>query len=295
MYFVPGGRIGYVRDPRLQFVFNAWTANSADHTLRVDVTERIRLGRYFDTYLWNKDDRWRRIEPPTVETLPGVEMRKFRDLRYGDSRDYGSEAIVVRDETWMGELQVSTGDHGGRVKHEGGQARRWGPLMTTVLNSLRVRPRLAATDALAELNVSLDTTGLNPRLIGPQLILSLDAPQNAEEAWAANTPNIRLGNLSNLYPGGSPGSQTSRRDAINEYLARLARKLPGATRIEGKHCRGIRLPELTVVPGQYASSISAFGATRQQDIKAFYDAAHREPVLAAMDRVFQSLELRDWP
>lgn len=292
MYFVPGGRIGFPRQPELQFWSNAWTAHSADHTLTIDVQETIRLGPEHDAYQWDKDKTFARSDAGI--DLPGYEVRRFRDLGYGDDPDYMRTAVVIRDSEWMGEVTVTTGDHGGRTKHSGGQVARWTPLIDGILRSVMVRPRLPINEALDELRVSVDTAGLHPRLIGNQLVMSLSAPGTALDSWAANTPNIRLDTLSNLFPGGPPASQSDARNAIDE-LFEIDRKTPTATVILGKHCRGVLHREVTVVPGQYfGTSITAYGAARSQRLTAFYDAPHRKPILAALYRVFQSLDLKDW-
>ncbi len=178
-YFVPGGRIGFEKPSEIYVLNNSWTLLSSDHTLMVDVHETIRLGAYNDAYTWDKDERSRRVESDL--TLPGFELRKFTDLRYGADPNYICETIVVRDQTWMGEIVVTTGDHGGRTKHPGGQAARWSPLIAKLFASIQVRPQLPVVDALGELGIGLDVSGLNPRLIGNKLILSLYTPRSAIE------------------------------------------------------------------------------------------------------------------
>lgn len=292
MYFVPGGRIGFLRHPDLHFPFNAWIASSQDHTLRVHVTERIRLSAYFDADLWDKDDRWRRIHE--TFDLPGYEVRRFKDLRYGDGRNYVAEALVARDDVWMGQIELSTGDHGGLVNHAEGQAARWSSVMQAVLSSMRVRDQLSIEAALGELKIKADLAVLHPRLVGETLILSLDAPRTPLDSWAANTPNIRLSHLPNLYAFEGMAGKAAARTSIDEAFAQ-DRQIKGSTVIQGRHCRGVLRQETNFgIPNLFATGINAYGSTRQQELVAMYSSAARKPLLDALHRVFQSLELGEW-
>lgn len=286
--FVPGGRIGFKKPRDARVVNNSWTLLSADHTLRVDVRETIRLGAYNDASVWDKDERSSRVEPELL--LPGFEVRRFRDLRYGADANYAAEAIVVRDATWMGEVDISIGDHGGLIKHPGGQVARWTPLMANLLASIQVRPPLPVAAALAELGVSLDTSGLHPRLIGNKLILSLYTPTSAIDSWASNRTHIMLDTLSLL-----PFAPVEDQQATNADIFATSRKIKGSSVVQGRHCIGLAFPEqaLEGVPDLFFSRITAFGRRRSQDLVASYNAADRKPILRALEQAFQSLSLSE--
>ncbi len=296
MYFVPGGRIGIKQPAEIKVVSNSWALLSADHTLMVDVRETIRLSADDDAYFWDMD-KWdaikqtQRVEPGF--SLPGFEVRRFHDLGYGADLDYMAETLVVRDATWMGEVKVTTGDHGGLTKYPGGHVARWSPLMEAVFASIQVRPQLPVADALAELGISLDTNGLNPRLIGPRLLLSLYVPASALESWASNRPHISLDNVSSFMPPASPGEDEK---FISEMFA-ITRKTRGAKVIQGRFCRGIQHSETALdgVPDLFFTRITAFSKTRQQVLDASYNAAQREPILRALNAAFQSLKLAERP
>jgi hypothetical protein len=288
------GRIGIKQPDEIKVVSNSWTLLSADHTLMVDVRETIRLGTDDDAYFWDRDE-WdpikstQRIEPGL--SLPGFEVRRFRDLGYGADLDYVAETMVVRDATWMSEVKVTTGDHGGLTKYPGGHVARWSPLMEAVFASIQVRPQLPVADALAELGISLDTNGLNPRLIGTNLLLSLYVPASPLELWASNRPHISLDDLPSFRPPASPEED----EKFNSEIFAIARATPGAKVIQGRHCRGIQQSEVSLdaVPDLFFTRITAFSKTRQQMLNASYGAAQREPILRALDAAFQSLKLAE--
>jgi hypothetical protein len=294
MYFVPGGRIGIKQPDEIKVVSNSWTLLSADHTLMVDVRETIRLGTDEDAYFWDMDEfdstkQTQRVEPGL--SLPSSEVRRFRDLGYGADLDYMAETLVVRDTIWMGEVKVTTGDHGGLTKYPGGHVARWSPLMEAVFASIQVRAQLPVTDALAELGISLDTSGLNPRLIGPRLLLSLYTPTSALESWASNRPHISLDNVSSFMPPASPEED----EKFNDEIFAITRATPGAKVIQGRHCRGVQQSETSLdgVPDLFFTRITAFSKTRQQVLEASYNAAQREPILRALNDAFQSLKLAE--
>jgi hypothetical protein len=293
MYFVPGGRIGFALDPNLYFWFNAWTAHSADHTLSIGVHETIRLGADHDAYLWNKDPSHARVD--TGLTLAGYDVRRFRDLGFADDPDYMREAVVIRDRDWMGEVTITTGDHGGRTVHPNGQVARWSALVAKVLGSIQVRPALPVAEALTEFKVGMETTGLHPRFIGNELLLSLEAPKTALESWASNSPHIRVQDFSILPNGGILTSNREAQDELNEIFE-IDRKTRGSKVIKGRHCRGVRLPEISLsgVPDHHRTTVNVYGNTRSLKLSASYGAAQHAVLLDAMDRVFQSLEVRDW-
>ncbi len=292
MDFVPGGRIGIKRPSEIRVYSNAWTLLSADHTLMVDVRETIRLSADDDAYVWDMDQwdttkKTKRVESSL--SLHGFEVRRFRDLGYGADLDYMAETMVVRDATWMGEVKVTTGDHGGLTKHPGRQVARWTPLMEAVFASIQVRPQLLVTEALDEFGISLDTNGLNPRLIGTNLLLSLYVPVSPLERWGSNQPHISLDNLSNVVMHPAPGEA----ETFNNEMFALTRKTRGAQVIKGRHCRGIQQSETSLagVPDTFFARITAFSKTRQQVLTASYGAAQRAPILRALNDAFQSLQL----
>ncbi len=294
MYFVPGGRIGIKRPDEIDVQSNSWTLLSGDHTLMVDVREMIRLGDDHDAHIWAKDTWGPVKQHERIDTdleLPGYEVRRFRSAAYGNDLNYIEETIAVRDATWMGEVVITTGDHGGITRHPGGQVARWLPVIAKVFASIQARPQLPAVDALTELGVSLDPSGLNPRIIGNRLLLSLYVPATPMELWGSNRPLITLEGLSIVWPTATPGEQAAH---IDELFA-ISRKTRGARVVRGSFCRGIQYAELAItgVPDLYSTRILAFSKTRQITIDAMYAAAQRQPILQALQRVFQSLKLTE--
>lgn len=285
-YFVPGGRIGLRKPPEIDAWSNRWTLLSKDHTLSVAIREALRLGPDHDAFMWDKDARSQRVG--TSFALPGYEVRRFRDLRYGSSIDYASDAIVMRDSDWIGEVQASNSDLGSPIKRLGGQNARWQTLREQILSSIVVRPRPPISDALAELRVELDANGINPRMVGETLILSLYAPRGAVEAWGANESTIRIVGL----PLTMPGLPDEREKAMNEMFS-IARTMPDVKVIKSPHCRGVVSPERRIVDETFGATIEAYGRTRTVKLQAIYKGSDRAPILAAMERVFQSMRLMD--
>jgi hypothetical protein len=255
MYFVPGGRIGFKKPDEIQVWSNRWILLSRDHTFSAQVRETVRLNAEFDGYMWDKDDRAQRI--PTSFAQDGFEVRRFRDLRYDPSPDYASESMVLRDAHWMGEVQVS--NHRLGLDHPGGQNARWKTTMDDILNSIVVRPQPTVADALAELRLSLDTIGLNPRLIGEELILSLYTPRNGWEArgGGANHFLIRTSALM-LAPLGDTFAE--REQFIEEQFA-IHKETAGGRVLTSASGRGILADELKLMPGLFSTTLTAFGRT----------------------------------
>lgn len=287
IYFVPGGRIGFRKPPEIRVWSNHWILLSSDHTLMIKVQEAQRLGPSGDGHLWDKDERSRRIAPDPAP--PGFEVRRFRYLGYGDSPDYASESVVLRDAEWMGEVEAGNGSHGGLTPHPAGQNRRWEAVRRQVLDSVVIRPRLAVSAALAELRAELDTEGLNPRFVGEELILSLYTPRNAAEAWGANAPTIRLKGLTLVGPFSSEDI-----DAVIEEAGTAASRARGIRVLTGNHCRGVLQPELNFAPGAFSTAMRAYGRARSVELVAYYGARDRFPVLDALDRAFRSLRFLDF-
>ena len=113
MYFVPGGRIGFEKPDDIDVWSNRWILLSQDHTLAVHVREDLWLGVDHGSYLWDKHERSQRVA--TSLALEGAEARRFRSLAYDPSPNYAAESVVVRDSDWVGEVEVTTGDHGCRT------------------------------------------------------------------------------------------------------------------------------------------------------------------------------------
>jgi hypothetical protein len=287
IFFVPAGRLGFKNSPQISpNVISPWRLHSGDQTFTVQVREFLRLGRYDDSIWWDKDDRSARVEPPSI---PGFEARRFRDLRYGSGPDYASETIVLRDDAWMGEVEVSTGDHGGLTKAPGGQIKRWHPLMEEILGSIAVRPRREIAEAFDDLRVNLDTGGLNPRMVGEQLILSLYTPKSAIEAWGANHSVIRIPNLTHQDIGNMSGAP--------DFLAELseAAKNPFYEGIlASRSGYGLLGKERKIAGDTFATSIDAYGKSRHAQLTAFYNGRDRRLMLDALHQVFHSLELKSF-
>ena len=223
---------------------------------------------------------------------PGIEHRLFRDQRYGDDPDYGAQTHVFRDDRWIGQVKVSSSTLGSpALSVPGGQIGRWRNVTDELVGSLTVRETPSASEALAELRVNLELDGLNPRLVGDQLILSLAPPTTPQEASGVRGSYIAMPELSQL-PLGSPAE---REKAVNDAFAIYA-KIPGSRTVAGRHCRGVARRESRLTDGDdavLASTIMIFGRTRQLKMTAFYSDRDRGPMLEAFERVASSLSLPD--
>ncbi|MEO9340988.1 hypothetical protein ABFT80_26665 [Mesorhizobium sp. SB112] len=287
VYFVPAGRIGIRAPDELRPGPNRWSLLSSDHTMTVRVHEALRFGVEHDAHLWDKDDRSARVAPAPV--IAGFEVRRFNDLRYGESPDYADETVVLRDDWWIGEVEASNSDHGGVSSHPGGQNARWASLREEILNAIVVRPRPAVADALAEIRVDLDVDGLNPRFIGQELVLSLYRPDDALAAWGSGYPVIRVSG----FTTGLPVQAQLDEMLIDEQFA-IASRLPHYRMLTSLSGRGLISDELAIIPGQYATKLTAFGRTRTLELTAHYDDANRKPLLAALQRLFRSMTVHGW-
>ena len=81
--------------------------------------------------------------------------------------------------------------------------------------------------------------------------------------------------------------------ANNEAFA-IYEKIPGNRTVAGPHCRGVALRENRLTDGDdavFATTVMAFGRTRQLKLTAFYSGEDRGPMLKALERVFSSLSL----
>jgi hypothetical protein len=286
MYFVPGGRIGFRKPEGVDVWSNRWILLSRDHTFRVEVYETLRVSPEYDSRRWDKDSRSQRIAATLA--LDGFEARRFRYLAYGPSPDYAEETVVLRDAHWMGEVQVGNNSLG-LITHPGGQNARWRGAMDAILGSIVVRPQPAIADALGELGISLDPTGLHPRMVGDHLILSLDAPRNGLEALGDGHGVIRMGSLT-LMP---PGTTTAEREQHIDEDFSIWKDKRGIQVLVSPSCQGIVLKESEFLPGHFATTLYAYGRTRHLEFTASYDRKNRGRTIDALHRVFQSLTFHD--
>lgn len=289
MYFVPGGRIGFQRPAEIKPSQNSWHLLSSDHTFQVEVREALRIDADWDDRMWQPD---RHVLVASGSLSPGIERRHFRDERYERDADYGADTHVFRDDHWIGQVRVSTSTLGSSfLSVQGGQIARWRNVTDALVASLTVRASPPASEALAELRVYLDLDGLNPRLVGDQLLLSLAPPTTPQEASGIAGSCIAVPKLSLL----SLGSRGELEQTTNEAFA-IYGKIPGSRIIAASHCRAVALRENRLTDGDdaiFATSVMAFGRTRQLKVTAFYNAADRRPMLNALERVVYSLSLPD--
>lgn len=288
MYFVPGGRIGFQRPAAITPRTNSWHLLSSDQTFQVEVREALRIDADWDDRMWEPA---RHVLIASGFVSPGIEHRYFRDQRYERDADYSADTHVLRDDHWIGQITVSTSTLGSRfLSVPGGQIARWRGVIDALVASVTVRPSPSASEALAELRVYLTLEGLNPRLVGNQLILSLAPPATPLEASGVKGSYILLSQLS-LLPLGRPEElEQSANAAFATY-----QESPGSRVIAGPHCRGVVLREnrLTGDDHAFSTSVMAFGRTRQLKLTAFYNGGDRDRILQALERVVFSLSLPD--
>jgi len=289
MYFVPGGRIGFQRPTTIKPFTNSWHLLSPDQTMQIEVREALRIDPTWDDRMWQPG---RHVLVASGLLSPGIELRHFRSQRYGSDADYGADTHVLRDDHWIGQLTVSTSTLGSPLPSTpGGQIARWQDVSRALVASLAVRAALPAAEALAELRVSLALDGLNPRLVGNDLFLSLAPPATPFEVSGAEGSYIRLAGLS-LLP---LGSQDQLERDTNEAFA-IYRKMTGIRFIAGSHCRGVILPESrrpSADDPTGSTGAMAFGRTRQLTLTASYHRGDRDRMLQALERVVASLSLPD--
>ena len=290
MYLVPAGRIGFKCPAEIKPQTNSWRLLSPDHTLQVEVAEALRIDATWDGRMWDQDSRHVLVASDMLAS--GIERRRFRDRRYGSDVNYGAETHVLRDNFWIGQMTVSTSTLGSPfLSVPGGQIERWRPVVEALLASIAVRSPLAVPDALAELRVSLATDGLNPRFAGDRLILSLAQPQTPLEASGIGGSHISLEQLTQLPLGSQDELRKAKSEAFDIY-----RGLPGSRVISGAHTRGVLRSESRLTDGGdpvFASTLMAFGATRELKLTAFYGRADRARLLQALEQVLSSLALPD--
>jgi hypothetical protein len=293
MYFVPGGRLGFRRSAAIKPFTNSWHLLSTDQTMQIEIREALRIDSDWDGRMWQPG---RHALVASGFLSSGIEHRHFRDQRYGSDANYGADTHVFRDDHWIGQVTVSTSTLGSPLLSiPGGQIVRWRDVSDALVASLTVRAALPASEALAELRVDLALEGLNPRLVGDNLILSLEPPATPLEASAIRGSCIRLTGLS-LLPLGSPDErERSTNGAFDIY-----RKTPGSRVIAASHCRGVVLPEIRAADADdqtglilLSHRVMAFGRTRQLTLDASYNSRDRNRMLQALERVVSSLSLPD--
>lgn len=285
MYFVPGGRIGFRKPEGVDVWSNRWILLSMDHTFSVEVRETLRVSPEYDSRRWDKDNRSQRIA--TTLALDGFEARRFRYLAYDPDPDYAQETVVLRDAHWMGEVRVGNKSLG-LIKHPDGQNARWRGAMDAILGSIMVRPQPAIADALGELGISLDATGLHPRMVGDHLILSLDAPRNGLEALGDGDGVIHTGSLT-LVP---LGTTAEREQFIDSYCSMFKRWADSQVLVSATG-RGVLLKEHKNTFGGFLTTLHAFGRTQHMEFVASYNGKQRDRMMSALHRIFQSLTLHD--
>jgi hypothetical protein len=288
-YFVPAGRIGFIAPEGVETWTEASRLLSGDHGFSLDVYEQLRLGPDADDYIWEKDERSERVE--TSIRRDGFEIREFRDLRYGDSKDYSTRSIVLRDADWMGQVEASTQNLGLSTSPPEGQIARWRETTEAVFASITIRPQPPIERALAEVGIRLDAPHLHPRITGRNLILSLSAPRSNSEAWAANGPAIRCASVMNLAIGGDDeGWEKLIQDQfeMTREMARRAGVEPHS--LEGPHVRGMLSAELEFMEGRFSTTLSLFSRNRFLDFTGYYDAQSRGPILAALRSIVDRIE-----
>jgi hypothetical protein len=287
LYFVPGGRIGFKRPEALQPGTSTWHLLSPDQTLQVQIAEALRIDAAWDARLWDEGNR--RVLVASDFVLPGFEHRHFRGRSDNRHPDYGTDTLVLRDEAWIGQIAVSTSSLGAsRPSVAGGLSGHWRPVIDAVLASVRVRGALPVPQALAEHRIGLGVEGLNPRFVGDTLVLRLAPPQTPAEASGTTGAHISVPHLS-LKP---PGTLERREQAMN-LAFEIYRQLPGSRVVAGSSCRGVVRAENRVTDSLFATTIKAFGRTRDLELSAFYTGDDRAPMLQTLERLFASLSLDD--
>jgi hypothetical protein len=282
MYFVPGGRIGFKQPPAIKPLNNTWHLLSVDQTLQVQVSEAPRIDAYWDARFWDPD---RAVLVTSGSHAPGMDYRRFRDTRYEGSIDYSAEIYALRDNRWIGKVQVSTSTLGSRLSVPGGQIARWRPVIDALLASITVRPTPTVPQALSESRVGLTVDSFNPRFVGDDLILSLAPPKTVEDMLGIGVSNILVSQLS-LRPVSA--------DQIDTVFD-LHRLLPGSRVIMSPSCRGVVQAETKLgdTDPTHTTNLMAFGRTRLLKFQAFYSDADRVAILQALEQVFSSLSLPD--
>jgi len=290
MYFVPGGRIGFQRPAAIAPWTSSWHLLSSDQTFQVEVREALRIDADWDDRMWEPA---RHVLVASGLVSPGIEHRHFRDQRFDErDADYGASTHVFRDDHWIGQIRISTSTLGSPLlSAPGGQIARWRDVIDALVSSLTVRPSPSAAKALAELRVSLTLEGLNPRLVGDQLILGLAQPATPLEASGAAGSHILLSRLS-LLPLGNP----EKLEQTTNAAFALYQGTPGSRVIAGSHCRGVVLRENRRIDGDevaFSTKVMAFGRTRQLEISSHYGVGDRDRILQALELIVLSLSLPD--
>jgi hypothetical protein len=254
----------------------------------VEVREALRIDADWDDRMWEPD---RHVLIASGFLPLGIEHRHLRDERYAGDTDYRADTHVFRDDRWIGQIKVSTSTLGSSLSVPGGQIARWQSVIDALLVSLTIRASPPASEALEELRVSLPFDDLNPRFVGDQLILSLAPPTTPYEASGVTGSFISLPQLSLL-----PRGRAEELEQITNAAFAIYQGMPGARVIAGSHCRAVALRENRLTDGDdavFATTVMAFGRTRQVKLTAFYHAGDRDRMLDALERVVFSLSLPD--
>ena len=291
--FVPGGRIGFKLSAQLRPHANRWHLLVPDQTFEVFVSERLRLGRDWDGFIWEQDGRHALIASDRI--AGGVERRRFRDQRFGNSIDFAAEVYAFRDADWLGQIRLSTrvlsAIAAPKSPASGGQVARWRGTMEEIVGSVAIRPALTVPAALAEFQLDLTVDGLYPRLSGPHLFLSVEPPRTALAQIGFETSHILLSDLA-ILPLARSGDMAQ---ANNEYFGKL-RDMPGSRVVLGRSCRAVvraETPPASSNSPAFVSYADAFGRSRSLHLTAVYGAADRGRILQALDQVLMSLSLPD--
>jgi hypothetical protein len=139
--------------------------------------------------------------------------------------------------------------------------------------------------------MGLAVEDLNPRLVGDRLILSLAPPKTPQEVSGTNGAYILIPELA-LLPLGRPQDLVEAKMAAFEVY----RGFPGSRVVVGAQCRGVVLRENKLSQtGQptFATTVMAFGRTRELKLTAFYGRADRDRMVQALERLVASLSLLD--
>jgi len=288
--FVPGGRIGFERLAGIKPLSKSWHLLTSDQTLQVEVREALLINADWDSRLWEQDGRHALVASGAFS--PTIQYRRFRDQRYGNDPNYGADRLVYRDDRWIGQITVSTSTLGSPVLAiPGGQIARWRPVIDALIASITVRGTPAVAEALAEFRMDLNVEGLNPRFVGDQLVLSLAPPRTPEQMSGIDGAYISIPELSLLGLSNPRAREQATNTAFDVYS-----RFAGSRIITGAPCRGVVLRENRLTDGWdpvFATTIMAFGRTRQLKLSAFYRAADRDRMLPALERLLGSLALPD--
>jgi hypothetical protein len=143
-------------------------------------------------------------------------------------------------------------------------------------------------DTLAGFRMSMNLDGLNPRLFGCDLVLSLTPPLTPQQAAGEGCSHIYIPDLG--------GKFVPPNDETRELIHRVAmlQMQAGFARLEGCHCEIMVSPEGGMASDGYNAFETGFVVRdgpygRRIDILARYSADDRDDVLSAARRVARSV------